>query len=248
MISGIIANLFVIVATLFGLLQDMRVDLSPIINDPTGDNLALNSASLVNQDSIFITDISQLSTAPIDDPSSLWAIQLELLAIAEAMYGPRDLSKIVYQPKFRSDGPRVRHTLDLSGAYAELSPKAQQHWRFVVFQMAHETVHLLNPVFLGEATYLEEGVAVAFSYFVQPMYGIDIVNNLPSYTYARELVAALPNGHLSAGRIRQELGSLSHVTPDDLIRLFPALDARIANELSCKFNRDAVPSDSDTSC
>ena len=44
-----------------------------------------------------------------------------------------------------------------------MSDNGRFYWPTVVYELAHETVHLLNPVFLGEANYLEEGVAVAFS-------------------------------------------------------------------------------------
>ena len=60
---------------------------------------------------------------------------------------------------------------NLDGAFAELSRASECYWPTVVFEMAHETVHLLNPV-PGNANNLEEGVAVAFSLRVQPSYGI----------------------------------------------------------------------------
>ena len=113
--------------------------------------------------------------------------------------------------------------------------------------MAHETVHLLDPV-VGNANNLEEGVAVAFSLHAQTLYGVDVqVPSIPSYVYALTLVDKLPGDILSdAALIRRELGPLIHVTPDGLRGLFPNLDAHLANELTHKFKRDAVPPDSDT--
>ena len=125
------------------------------------------------------------------------------------------------QPEFVNDGPRIRFTPDESGVFAELSPKAWRHWGFAVFQLAHESVHLLDPGRRGTATYLEEGVAVAFSHHVQPLYGTNIVTNRALYRCAHELVKELPSGHLAADRIRQAVGRLRDATADDLRALFP---------------------------
>ena len=61
------------------------------------------------------------ATNPIDDPTALWAVQLELLGHAETLLGPRDQSKKVYQPLFTDHGPNLRNTPDLDGAFVELS-------------------------------------------------------------------------------------------------------------------------------
>ena len=47
-------------------------------------------------------------TNPRDDPSALWALQMELLSIAES--SRRDLSKKVYQPQFNDDVPQILQT------------------------------------------------------------------------------------------------------------------------------------------
>ena len=92
-------------------------------------------------------------------PAGVWAIQQELLARAEALLGQRDRSKIICQPIFVENGP---NTPDLSGAFAALSMRAAGYWPTVVYELAHETVHLLNPV-EGYTNWLEEGVAEAFA-------------------------------------------------------------------------------------
>ena len=84
-------------------------------------------------------------TSPKDDPVALWALQLDLLAIAEAALGARDTSKKIYQPKFADDGPHMRNTPELDGAFAELSRNSQYYWPTAINEMAHETVHLLDP-------------------------------------------------------------------------------------------------------
>ena len=127
----------------------------------------------------------------------------------------------IYQPRFTDDGPQLRNTPALDGAYVELSRNGQRYWPTVVFEMSHETVHLLNPI-PGNANNLEEGVAVAFSLHVQSSYGISIPVSMPSYLYALRLVQALLEDPLAAAaRVRRQVGSLSAATPQCLAEPVP---------------------------
>ena len=47
-------------------------------------------------------------TNPLDDPGGLWALQINLLFMAESILGHRDQSKRIYQPQFSDDGPCIR--------------------------------------------------------------------------------------------------------------------------------------------
>ncbi len=179
------------------------------------------------------------ATQPVDDPAGLWALQLELLAMAESLLGPREASKKIYQPRFTDEGPQLRNTPDLDRAYAELSRNGQCYWPTVVFEMSHETVHLLNPIPCNTNN-LEEGVAVAFSLHVQSPYGISIPVSMPSYLYALRLVQALPRGPLvTAARVRRQVGSLSAATPQCLVELFPEVDGGVLANLARWFVRSA---------
>ena len=181
------------------------------------------------------------ATNPKDDPETLWALQRELLELTESFLGPRDATKKIYQPKFATNRPQVRHTPNRDGAFVELSQNGEQYWPTVVYEMAHETVHLLNPVLLGEANNLEEGVAVAVSVMVQPWYGIEKVQSpsLPSYVLALRLVGMLPGHPLTSARlIRERLGAFSVVTAEDLGELFPQVNPKVMQELAARFIRD----------
>ena len=176
---------------------------------------------------------------PRDAPAFLWALQLELLAKAESALGPRDPSKTIYQPEFTDDGPLIRNTPNLDGAFAELSRNGESYWPTVVFELAHESVHLLNPI-PGNTNNLEEGVAVAFSLSVQPEYGVNNPPAMKSYIDALQLVCVLPGGPLEAGRrVRERIGRLSAVTVKDLRALFPSVDRQVLNKLAASFIRDA---------
>ena len=178
------------------------------------------------------------ATQPVNDPAGLWSLQLELLELAESLLGPRDASKKIYQPQFTDEGPQLRNTPSLDGAYVELSRNGERYWPTVVFEMSHETVHLLNPV-PGNASNLEEGVAVAFSLHVQSSYGISVRVAMPSYLCALRLVQALPESPLGAGaRVRRQVGSLSAATPQCLAELFPGVDGSVLANLAEEFARD----------
>ena len=176
-------------------------------------------------------------TKPRDDPETLWALQVELLSMAEPLLGHRDMSKKVLPARFAHDGPRIRHTPNLDGAFVVMSRAGGGYWPTVIFEMAHETVHLLNPV-VGNTNNLEEGVAVAFSLHVQPLYNVNIKPSIPSYLHAFRLTCKLPGGPLqSAKRIRDHIGALSEVTAQDLQKLFPSVDTVDCLTLAEQFSR-----------
>ena len=200
------------------------------------------------------------TTVPMNDPEGLWALQLRLLRIAEDIFGPRDSSLYIYlpqlpeanslsivtgmeicRPKFTDDVPQVNFDFanNNRGVFAELSRNGERYWPTVLYELAHETIHLLAPGTLGTANYLEEGVAVAFAIYAQLWYSIPRIHT-PSegsmYDHALRLVNALPGPLLTnASRIRQDVGRFSEVKAQDLLRLFPDIDAQLANDLTRKF-------------
>ena len=176
-------------------------------------------------------------TKPLDDPEALWALQVDLLSMAESVLGRRDLSKKIYQPQFSDDGPCIRNTPNLDGAFTELSRAGERYWPAVVFEMAHETVHLLDPV-PGSTNNLEEGVAVAFSLHVQPSFGVCLQSSIPSYICAYQLVCNLPGGPLrAAGRVRNRFDALNDITVQDLMGLFPSVGESVLGRLAERFTR-----------
>ena len=178
-------------------------------------------------------------TSPKDDPVALWALQLDLLSIAEAALGARDTSKKIYQPKFADNGPHTRNTTELDGAFAELSRNSECYWPTAINEMAHETVHLLDPA-PGIGNYLCEGVAVAFSVYAQTILGLQPQPvGLSSYRHALELVRRLPNGPLEAARqVRASVGALREVTTRHLEDLFPDVDREALSTLAASFVRN----------
>lgn len=175
---------------------------------------------------------------PENDPTALWTLQCELLAMAESALGPRDKTKKIYQPSFDDDGPFLRNTPKQDGAFATLSQNAAGYWPTAVFELAHETVHLLNPI-AGSANFLEEGTAVEFSIFV--LGGLNIPDGRPGnlsepYTEALRLVRLLPPSVFAAAKnVRLRAGALSNATPRRLEKLFPSVDCATLDKLARSF-------------
>jgi hypothetical protein len=166
------------------------------------------------------------NTRPESEPSTLWLLQTELLNVAQGLLGKRDLTKHIYQPSFHPAGPHLRNTPNLDGASVELSPNAAGYWPSTVYEMAHETVHLLNPT-VSHTNWLEEGVAVAFSQHALALYGLPIFPVIfDTYRRALELVSDLPGGPFEfAKAARAVAGALNQVTFEQLAGLAPSHDS-----------------------
>jgi hypothetical protein len=172
---------------------------------------------------------------PENDAPALWALQNRLLAEAERLLGGRDLSKQIYQPAFATDGkgPRVINTPNLDGAFAMLSANAAGYWPTTVYELAHETVHLLNPI-AGYTNYLEEGIAVAFSLHALDMHGEPrFSTSIQGYIDAVKLTESVPGGPLEFGKaVRSSFSSLHGFNAAQLHEAFPVISADLANRLS----------------
>jgi hypothetical protein len=163
--------------------------------------------------------------------SFLWRLQNLLLAVAEQQFGPR-ADKKIYQPTFSAKGPRIINTPSLDGAFADLSLIAGGDWPVTVFELAHETVHLVDPV-LGCTNYLEEGVAVEFSVIMSQLVGGRRQEpSLGTYLEAWQLARQLHGGVFeSAKKVRSRCGSLGKVGAADLLALFPDRDGGLLEKL-----------------
>lgn len=165
------------------------------------------------------------SSRPDAEPSALWRLQTDLLTLAESNLGRRDKTKKIYLPAFDPAGPRLINTPTLDGAYAQLSANAAGFWPTAVYELAHETVHLLNPT-VAYTNWFEEGIAVAFSILALEQYSLPTqLPSLATYLEALVLVQALPGGPFPAAqRAREMSGSLNAVKYEELARIAPGHD------------------------
>ncbi len=183
------------------------------------------------------------------DNDNLEKLQYDLLEWAEDLFGVRDKCwNLKPQPIFGNRNPHIffPDPKESKQVQIKLGRSARKKWNFVLFQMAHEVIHLLNPRKGCKVNNLEEGVACAFSAFVQRKCGITgvdfVYDNLCAYKYALRLVRRLPSSDIAAAKlIRREMPSGTpfwSITTEDLLRIFPNLDHKHANALTSKFCRD----------
>lgn len=158
---------------------------------------------------------------PDQSPSEVWRLQNLLLHIVESLLGPREAKRIC-QPVFSGAVPHIVNTPDFTGVFAALTNNAAGYWPTTVYELAHETVHLLNPI-AGCTNYLEEGVAVAFSVNMSEVLGGQRQTpTLESYQEAWRLVQELSKDVFPAAKaIRAQCRGLSQATVEDLNLLFP---------------------------
>jgi len=179
------------------------------------------------------------SKRPIESPEELGAWQMFLLSEAEKRFGKRDSSKKLCHPAF-GKRPIIRFTIDKIGVFAELSNNSKNYWPTAIYELAHETVHLLNPI-VGDTNYLEEGVAVAFAIEMSKItnHHIKPHSDQQSYLNAWTLAKQLPGDiYNSAKRIREYCGALGAAKPKDIEDLFPGIDKNLAKKLCKKFERN----------
>ena len=178
-----------------------------------------------------------------NDGSALWALQCFLRSQCESVFGLKAHDKEIYQPKFNAcdvspDRDRPHILVFPEGAKAVLSNSARTYWPTTLYELAHETVHLLNPI-TGDASYLEEGMAVYFSVQMSQLHTEHAMSpTCPFYIRAQQLVQQLPYGVYESGRIiREQCGSFDAATSDSLLSLFPQLDREVADALcrECNF-------------
>ena len=179
------------------------------------------------------------SERPDNAPVFLWSLQRRLLQEAEARLGPGDSGKEIFQPTFSDTGPHVVNTPNLDGAFATLSRNAAGFWPTSLYELAHETIHLLNPT-VGGTIVLEEGVAETFALeMAASLGGQIIISSLQSYTDACNAVKKLAADVFGAAKtVREKCGALSGATLQELSLLFPEVDTALLEELSASFQRE----------
>ena len=110
------------------------------------------------------------------------------------------------------------------------------------WQLAHESVHLLDPVEKGDSTFLEEGLATWFQ--DEPTYHHDVVQiyieqgitHPQDYTVAKELVCrCMPQLKSVIKKIRSSGVRIQDITADKLAPCLPNVDRETIEHLCCRF-------------
>ena len=86
-----------------------------------------------------------------------------MLREVEELYGIRDRSFTLLGVEFAEGVPQIWFPGNCNHVVIQLSSDAMNDLSKALFQLAHECVHLLDPVIFGHASVLEEGLATKFS-------------------------------------------------------------------------------------
>jgi len=163
----------------------------------------------------------------------LWLHELE------ERYGQRNMEYTILGIEFGGAVPHVWYPggRDRKHVAIRLADVARENIAEALFELAHETVHLLNPT--DNATVIEEGLAVDFSH--EKSYGVDGHDKFAhqkDYLYCeaklKELLSISPDAIM---RLRKIQPSLSALTP----AMIRSLDSRISADLAeclCKPKND----------
>lgn len=178
---------------------------------------------------------------PDQCPDLMWELQVKLDSCAQQLFGKRNPNKSLLRPVFVADGPHVRNTLSLDGGFAELSLNAAGYWPTAIYELAHETIHLLDPrpghPHGKGATWLEEGLAVNFSLAVSKAIGDPSTKvSVQKYKIANQLFSRL-GGNLfhAAMEIRSRCGHFSDAKISDILAVSPKVPVNIAEKLVTSF-------------
>lgn len=170
-----------------------------------------------------------------DTEQRAFSLLHELLPQAEQRYGTRDDRFSVVDILQCDDGPFIHP--DGTDVTLFVGPNATKYEPTLVSNVAHECVHLLNPI-TGNASTLEEGAAVDFELgVILTRFGQSELEHFRSFlpdTYqcalsdVRDLLSLDPSAIL---RIRAELRGLTGPTVEDIKRLVPSIDRGLAIRL-----------------
>lgn len=161
----------------------------------------------------------------------------ELLARAEESFGPRDPS---YTPLgieiSDAEAPQIWFPGNRKFLAIQLSREAASDWRRGLFQLAHETVHVLAPTGGARAPNIEEGLATLFSDEFSAWAGWGVITGDPRYLAAKKDVSTLMAIDRDAvRRIRLVEPSFARWTPEHILANYPAVPVDVATRLCQPF-------------
>ena len=180
-----------------------------------------------------------------------WTLTTRLgkfLQKAEKEYGIRDKTWTILGVEFSAEGqPTVWYPFSQDNTKfiaIQLTRKTANDKKRALFQLAHETIHLLSPAGPNQkSSVLEEGLATYFSIHALADTGVKIKAQYigsESYIQAYILVSTLYKTHSDTSDrikdLRTKGYTLSNISKDVLMQSFPNIDAKLANLLTQRFD------------
>lgn len=160
----------------------------------------------------------------------------DILNYAESKYGQRDIKYTLLGVYVSKAGPSYWFPSDKHIAIY-LSQSAFDNMTIAVGELAHEIIHLLNPVSRYDVNFLEEGLAVHFSIEYTKKNGYDFIIKDEKYLRALDLYEKLIKIEADIiNKIRSQYSTISLITSDDLIKINDKIPIDLAEKRTQKFN------------
>ncbi len=150
----------------------------------------------------------------------------EMILEVEALFGPRDRDYTLLGIEFSGTIPQIWFPGDCQHIAIQLGEPSMADAKRARFQLAHETVHLLDPVVAGTASVLEEGLVtyyqLTYSHREDPNYFTGDAKYDSASRLASKLMTACPQAvkslrshgkrisALTAGELRDACAELTH--------------------------------------
>ena len=166
----------------------------------------------------------------------------DMLIKAEKMFGARDYSYTVLGVEFSCEGPCIWYSENRRFITILISSDVDSYSR-VLYQLAHETVHLLAPTGGSNATNLEEGVACYFAshYMKEAVKEERWKPADPRYRHALKIVSPLLDSDLGCiRRLRERQPSFTKMSVDDIRSEFPKISDADTHFLVRKFDTPQI--------
>jgi hypothetical protein len=158
-----------------------------------------------------------------------------LLDDIEVLFGTRDERFTILGIEFADGGPRLWHV----GGYRvviQLGISAMGDRARAEFQLAHECVHLLDPITAGEGTVLEEGLATCYSlqyiWREMPNYETGSAKYDAACSLAMTFLEDAPH---AIKELRASGKRISELTSQDLLQATSSLTTEDASALAMRF-------------
>lgn len=161
----------------------------------------------------------------------------EMISDIEAQFGKRDRSWTILGIEFCDSGPKIWFPGDSEQIIIQLGLSAKEDQVQALFQLAHLSVHLLDPDASSFATVLEQGLATHFSLQYIEQFNSNYTTSDTNYATAARLTAHLLDiNPIAIKELRSRGIKISQITASQLLAVCPKLPKSIALDLVTPFH------------
>ncbi|MEH2289305.1 hypothetical protein [Nostoc sp.] len=161
----------------------------------------------------------------------------EIISDIEAQFGKRDRSWTILGIEFCDSGPKTWFPGDCGHIVIQLGSSAKEDPVQALFQLAHESVHLLDPVVSSFGTVLEEGLATYFSLqYIEQFHSNYTTSDMNYATAARLTAHLLDINPMAIKELRSRGIKIAQITASQLLAVCPKLPKSIALALVTPFH------------